>query len=354
MKNVLIGFLLLASATAFAQNDAEAPNNKQNKNKKTRSEVTITRDGEKVKNLTVEINGNEVKINGKIMADFNDEDVKVKIRNFEFNEELAALESLDPNDIANIDIDGNGDVKVKTKPGVLLGIYTKPTEDNKGALVDNVMPNSAAQIAGIKTGDVILTINSKPVTTSESIKEIISAKKAGEDVVINLLRDGKEQQVTAKLKENKAVEVRVKGYGLRGANGRGNFAMPSMPGMPPMPRVKQFNFDNNDIDIEGMVDGNMFWGGNRPKIGLKLTDIEDGAGVKVLGTEEATAAAKAGFEKDDIITEIDGVKIANTDDARKALKTDKTKTNYKVKFTRNGKQKETEIKILKKLKTVDL
>jgi serine protease Do len=49
---------------------------------------------------------------------------------------------------------------------------------------------------------------------------------------------------------------------------------------------------------------------------LKIQDTEEGTGVKVLDVEAASAAATAGLMKDDVITEIGGVKVTNTDEAR--------------------------------------
>jgi serine protease Do len=349
MKKLFAAVLLLSALQSQAQTtDSKVkPSGKTT----TRSEVTITRDGEKTKKLVVEINGNEVTINGKPMADFTDENVKIKMRNFEMDEAMEMLEGLNPNDIASIDIIGDN-INVKGKATTVLGVITDWREGFDGAKIKTVTPKSAAADAGLKEGDIITKINEEKITTTESLQQQIRKYKADDLVTVTFLRNGAEQKVTARLKKAEPVSIIVNGMALRGAQNRRKFSMPALPPMPPMPQNK-FNFD--DFDLDGNFDGMQVWGsGTRQKIGLKLTDVEDTEGVKILGTEEQSAAAKAGFENGDIITEIDGVKIANTDDARKALKTDKNKNSYKVKFTRNGKQKETEIKIAKKLKTVDL
>ena len=70
--------------------------------------------------------------------------------------------------------------------------------------------------------------------------------------------------------------------------------------------------------------------------------------------EDSSAAAKAGMLKDDIITEIAGVKVSNTDDAREQLMENNEKSAYTIKARRNGTDMVFNIKIPKKLKTANL
>jgi serine protease Do len=90
------------------------------------------------------------------------------------------------------------------------------------------------------------------------------------------------------------------------------------------------------------------------KLGLKIQDTEEGNGVKVLDTDKDSPAEKAGLKKDDIVTEIGGKKIANTDDAREQLMENAEKSTYTIKAKRNGSEMSFDIKIPKKLKTANL
>lgn len=90
------------------------------------------------------------------------------------------------------------------------------------------------------------------------------------------------------------------------------------------------------------------------KLGLKIQDTEEGNGVKIIGVDEGSAAATAGLKADDIVTEIGGKKITNTDEARAQLQENKDKTNYNVKAKRSGSEMSFDIKIPKKLKTANL
>ena len=73
--------------------------------------------------------------------------------------------------------------------------------DNSGALVTTVVPNSAAEKAGIQIGDVIVTINGTRVRDSGSLKATVGLLRPGEQVRVGLIRDGREQTVSAVLGE---------------------------------------------------------------------------------------------------------------------------------------------------------
>jgi serine protease DegQ len=79
--------------------------------------------------------------------------------------------------------------------------------DNSGALVRSMQANSAAEKAGIQVGDVIVTVNGSHVRDSGSLKASIGLLHPGEQVRVGLIRDGREQMVTAVLGELSAAAV---------------------------------------------------------------------------------------------------------------------------------------------------
>jgi serine protease Do/serine protease DegQ len=78
---------------------------------------------------------------------------------------------------------------------------TYKLHDNSGALVHAVTPGSAAERAGIQIEDVIVSINGTRVRDSGSLKALIGLLRPGEEVRVGLIRDGRQQTVTAKLGE---------------------------------------------------------------------------------------------------------------------------------------------------------
>jgi len=69
----------------------------------------------------------------------------------------------------------------------------------RGAFVNEVLPQSAAAKAGIKAGDIITSVNDKAVTNIAELRVKIGTTPPGQEVKIGLVRDGKPQTVTVKL-----------------------------------------------------------------------------------------------------------------------------------------------------------
>ena len=68
-----------------------------------------------------------------------------------------------------------------------------------GALVANVAPDSAAAVAGLKSGDVITDVNGEPVVRSGSLSSLIGMSAPGERVRLKVWRDRSERTIEAKL-----------------------------------------------------------------------------------------------------------------------------------------------------------
>ncbi|RPI17953.1 MAG: Do family serine endopeptidase [Ignavibacteriae bacterium] len=70
----------------------------------------------------------------------------------------------------------------------------------KGVLVQNVVKGGAGEDAGIKTGDIILSVDGKDVNAANQLQTIIGSKHPGETVKLQIFRDGKniEKEVTLK------------------------------------------------------------------------------------------------------------------------------------------------------------
>ncbi|MGL5588912.1 MAG: PDZ domain-containing protein, partial [Aeromonas veronii] len=78
-----------------------------------------------------------------------------------------------------------------------------------GAFVNQVMPDSAADKAGIKAGDIIVSIDGKPVRSFGELRAKIATMGAGKQVELGLIRDGKSQTAKVTLKQADDSEVRA-------------------------------------------------------------------------------------------------------------------------------------------------
>lgn len=70
-----------------------------------------------------------------------------------------------------------------------------------GALVDERQANSPAAKAGIKAGDVIVSVDGQPIHDSRDLAQKIGAKRPGTSVQLEVLRDGNSQTFTVALGE---------------------------------------------------------------------------------------------------------------------------------------------------------
>ncbi|HEY7220704.1 MAG TPA: DegQ family serine endoprotease [Candidatus Binatia bacterium] len=90
------------------------------------------------------------------------------------------------------------------------------------AVVTEVSENSPAAEAGVKTGDIIVQFNGRPVPKSHDFPGVIADTPPGQRVTLKIIREKKEQVVTVKIGEladendpNQQVEARDLELGLR-------------------------------------------------------------------------------------------------------------------------------------------
>ena len=73
----------------------------------------------------------------------------------------------------------------------------------QGVYVTAVSEGSAAEKAGIKSGDVITAVEGKEVKTSEELNAQKNLHSAGDEIELTLTREGKEKTVKVTLDEVK-------------------------------------------------------------------------------------------------------------------------------------------------------
>jgi serine protease Do len=95
------------------------------------------------------------------------------------------------------------------KMGVAIQNITKEIAEafglsnTQGALVNSVMEGSAAERAGIESGDIILKYDGKSINSSDELPKIVSETKPGTTVHLQILRKGHPLELSLKLDENK-------------------------------------------------------------------------------------------------------------------------------------------------------
>ena len=76
--------------------------------------------------------------------------------------------------------------------------------ETKGVIVNSVAPGSGAERAGIRQGDVIIALDGSPVNDSNAFRNHIASNAPGTAVTLAVLRDNREQKISATLGEFKS------------------------------------------------------------------------------------------------------------------------------------------------------
>lgn len=149
-----------------------------------------------------------------------------------------------------------------------LGYYS-----SKGAFVSQVLPDSAADKAGIKAGDIITSVNGKKIDTFAELRAKVATLGAGKTVELGIVRDGKSRSFDVTLGEQSNAKTKA------------------------------------DKLHEGLTGAEL----------SNTTDQDPIEGVKVASVEKDSPAANYQIEKDDIIIGVNRKRVKNIAELRKIL-----------------------------------
>ncbi|HET7116617.1 MAG TPA: PDZ domain-containing protein [Hanamia sp.] len=318
MKTVILSAIFTACCGLFATNGFAQ---KEQSQLKKNEEIIIRKNGDFPSKTTIQIDGNDITINGKPLADYNG-NVTILKRNFMGGDENNLFS---PGQ--NLTVFGNSNT-------AFLGVLTAKTD--KGAIIKNVIDESGAQKAGLKDDDIITQFGDKEITSPDDLRNAVQSYKPGDEVTMYYLRDGKKNSVKVDLgKSPNAGPMTYNMDSLRNImgqyfRGNNNFIMPPMPG-------NQFYFHNN-----------------RQRLGIEIQDTENGNGAKILNVKQGSAAEKAGLKTGDIITQINGEKINDANDVRSQIMQNENKNDFKIELKRDNKDMNIEVHIPKVLNSINL
>ena len=312
------------SAAVMAQNEDKNEKNKDSKASKNKlkeyDEIIIKKVGAKDAKVVIDIKGDDILVNGKPLADHDDDNVIVRKNNVSiWNGNARALTTVGSPFRQNV---------IGLSNTAFLGVTTE--KDEKGARIVNITEKSAAEKSGLKEGDIITRIDDTKVEDHDDLSKAITKHKPEEKVTVTYLRDGKQSTTTATL-------------GKQHFNFSGTYTLPRIAS-------PDFHFDMGQNGLEPLT----AYGFYRPRIGIRAQDTEDGKGVKVIDVADESLADKGGIKEGDIITEFDGKAVNDADALADAARDAKEKTTINVKFTRDGKSQSVDLKVPKKLKTANL
>jgi serine protease Do len=80
---------------------------------------------------------------------------------------------------------------------------------NKGAILADVLPRSAAEAAGLQVGDIIVAVNGRPVMEARDLMATLYLFRRGEETTVEFLRDGKKMSLKVAVVEKPNTEDAV-------------------------------------------------------------------------------------------------------------------------------------------------
>ncbi|MES2371674.1 MAG: PDZ domain-containing protein [Bacteroidota bacterium] len=299
---------------------------------------------------TIVIDGDKVTVNGKPVDKLKESEIEILSKNGIRNMMPLLKERLMSG--GGVKMFGGDNFVFSGGNRALLGVVSE--KNDQGAKITSVSKESAAEKAGLKKDDIITKVGDSKIENSEDLYEAIGDHKPEDKVTITYLRDGKQATTTATLgkasSDAKAFNFNGDDFKmekldkLREELPRMKERMREMPRMEGMDRLR----------VMPKIEGMEFYGSRRPRLGLEIQDVEEGKGVKILDVDGDTPASKAGLQKDDIISEVDGKTIASVDELKEKLKDLKEGDSIKITYKRGGQTQTADLKIPKKLKTADL
>ncbi len=156
---------------------------------------------------------------------------------------------------------------------------------NRGVLIGDVSPDGPAAHAGIKRGDVVLTLNGKAVQDANELRLHISEMSPGTIVKLQAWRNGKSQDFSVTLGE---LPEKSAGTGAGSESGHG-----AMQG----------------VQVETLT----------PDVAQQLNLPAGTRGVVIDSVDPSSPAAAVGLDRGDVIQEVNHHPVSNLDQYKQAL-----------------------------------
>lgn len=91
------------------------------------------------------------------------------------------------------------EIEITPPPGERPYLGIRYVARARGAEVQEVIPGSPAEKAGLRVGDVILAVDDKRVTAAQPLAEILASYRPGDRVTLTVEREGKQLEIRVTL-----------------------------------------------------------------------------------------------------------------------------------------------------------
>ncbi|MDH5544561.1 MAG: DegQ family serine endoprotease [Gammaproteobacteria bacterium] len=151
-------------------------------------------------------------------------------------------------------------------------------KQKEGAVISQIAEGSSAQKAGLKAGDVIISVNEKPVADSSDLRNVIGLLRVGQQVDMEIVRNGKQKDIVAVILEQSQAKI-------------------------------------DGEKISSRFSGAVF----------ELTEVEDAGrgvveGIQVASVQRGSPAASTGLREGDLIISVNRRYVRNFDELKAAVR----------------------------------
>ncbi len=192
-----------------------------------------------------------------------------------------------------------------------LGVRIQPVSDdlassigiarNRGEIVQMVEPDGPADDAGIKAGDIVLSVDGSEVTPDQTLSYLIANVSPGSRARIDLIREGRRQNVTATVGQRPSAEELAQQQMFSGDDEQAE-----------EPTMEADETIEEKLGI-GVVE-------LTPRIARQLGVDQDTQGLVVAGVDSNSDAARKGLRRRDIIVSANYQAVSSIADLQAAIR----------------------------------
>ncbi|WP_051309176.1 DegQ family serine endoprotease [Desulfogranum japonicum] len=164
-------------------------------------------------------------------------------------------------------------------------------DNTKGVLVSEVTDGSPAQKAGLKQGDVIVSLNGAPLHNVADLRNKVAMTAPETDVTFGLIRDGKNKDITVTIGEQPSDMAKIS----------------SSP-------AKEDAYKTFGLSLQDLT----------PEV-AKEFGYEEGQGVLIADVDPDSAAARVGLQSGQLIEEVNKKRVHSMDELKAALDASRNK-----------------------------
>lgn len=213
-----------------------------------------------------------------------------------------------------------GNVMMLDGRGAQLGVMVSDVKDARttGVHIDEVNPDSPAEKAGIKAGDIVVEFDGERVRSARQFTRLVQETPDGRTVKIAVVRNGQKQTLDATPEAGRMTW----NFGIDSERLKEEIER----GLRDYPRAYPVEPRRFDYRLPEMV---MPYMGGRARLGVGVQSLTPeladyfgakNGGVLVSSVTPDSAAAKAGVKAGDVITTINGRGVNDTGDLMQELR----------------------------------